>query len=95
MGRAGNGRIPVEELIEFPTRFAFKAIGVHTLVFAQAALDAVHEALGEERSVALRTRLSRKGTYMSVTLTTEVRDAEELKAAYAALRRVSGVITVL
>ena len=39
-------RIPVEELLEFPTRFAFKAIGHHTREFSRDAFQAVVGALG-------------------------------------------------
>ncbi len=88
-------RIPVEELIAFPTEFAFKAVGHHTRAFAEGARRAVRDALGGERPVALRTRLSSHGVYLSATLTARVESADELRAAYAALRRLEGVITVL
>ncbi len=91
----GGRRIPVEELMEFPTRFSFKAIGHHTREFSQDALQAVHEALGDDRRVELRTRLSRRGAYLSATLTTRIDSADELRAVYAALWKVEGVITVL
>ena len=88
-------RIPVEELMEFPTRFSFKAIGHHTRELSGDALRAVHGALGDDRRVELRTRLSRKGAYLSATLTTRIDSADELRAVYAALWKVEGVITVL
>jgi putative lipoic acid-binding regulatory protein len=88
-------RIPIEELIEFPTAFAFKAIGRHTFLFSQEAFEAAKSALPEDRRVQLSTRLSRDGTYVSVTLTATVESADELRAVYAALWGVEGVITVL
>ncbi|MHB8766408.1 MAG: YbeD family protein [Deferrisomatales bacterium] len=88
-------RIPVEELLEFPTEFAFKVIGHHTREFPHRAVQAVRGALGGERPVAFRTRLSRAGTYISTTLTARVDSADELRAAYAALRALDGVITTL
>jgi putative lipoic acid-binding regulatory protein len=90
-----DSRIPIEELVEFPTRFLFKAVGHHTLQFSGDALKAVQRALGDDRKVELRTRLSAKAAYVSATLTTVVESADELKAAYEALRKVPGVITVL
>lgn len=88
-------RIPIEELIEFPTRFMFKAVGHHTVQFSGDALLAVQEALGRGRDVELRSRLSKHASYVSTTLTAVVQSADELKAVYEALRRVPGVITVL
>jgi len=88
-------RIPVEELIEFPTRFSFKAIGHHTREFAPSAYRAVLTTVGEDRAVELRTRLSRKAAYVSATVTARIDSAEELKAVYAALWKLDGVITVL
>lgn len=95
MATASDGRITVEELIEFPTRFAFKAIGHHTRQFSQQALDAVRGAFQDGRQVELRTRLSRNGTYLSVTLTARLESADELRNVYAALRSLDGLITVL
>ena len=88
-------RIPIEELVSFPSRFVFKAIGHHTLAFSGDCLKAVRTALGDDRKVELRTRLSSKAAYVSVSLTTEVRSSDELQAAYAGLRAVKGVATVL
>jgi putative lipoic acid-binding regulatory protein len=88
-------RIPVEELIEFPTTYVFKAIGRHTLPFAGRVLEVARGALGDEREIELRTRLSRQGAYVSVTLLTRLESADELRAVYAALRTVEGVITLL
>lgn len=90
-----DARIPIEELLSFPTRFLFKAVGHHTLAFSGECLKAVQAALGDDRRVELRTRLSSKAAYMSVSLTAEVRSSDELRAAYAALRAVRGVVTVL
>lgn len=95
MATAADPRVPVEELVAFPTQFAFKAVGHHTRGFAQAALAAARRALGEDRRVELRTRLSRKGAYVSATLTARVESADELRAVYAALRALPDVITVL
>ncbi len=85
----------MEELLEFPTAFAFKAIGQHSLALPDRALAAVREVVGAERRLDLRTRLSRNGTYLSVTLSTRIESADELRAVYAALRTVEGVITLL
>ncbi len=95
MGSITGERVAVEELLEFPTAFSFKAIGHHTLHFSQQAFQAAKSALPEDRRVTLRTRLSRNGTYISVTLTATVESADELRAVYTALRKLEDVITVL
>jgi putative lipoic acid-binding regulatory protein len=87
--------IPIEELVDFPTRFVFKAVGHHTREFSRDCLREFRRLFGEERKIELRTRLSSQAAYISVTLTTAVESADELRAAYAALRGVEGVITVL
>ncbi|MBI5442538.1 MAG: DUF493 domain-containing protein [Deltaproteobacteria bacterium] len=88
-------RIPIEELVKFPTKYTFKAIGHHKLTFTGRVLEAVRKVLGEDRKIELRTRLSSKGAYVSVTLVARVENADELRGVYAALRTVSEVITVL
>jgi putative lipoic acid-binding regulatory protein len=90
-----DGRVPIEELIEFPARYSFKAIGHHTRDFSDRAYAALKACLADGRKVEFRTRMSRQGTYLSVTLTTQIESADELKTAYAALRKIEGVITLL
>jgi putative lipoic acid-binding regulatory protein len=90
-----DGRIPVEELIEFPARYSFKAIGHHTREFSDRVYAAARDALDESRRVELRTRLSSKGAYLSVTLTTQIESAEELRAVYRSLGKVRDLITLL
>ena len=88
-------RIPIEELVAFPGPYTFKAIGHHTREFAPTVLKAAQRALGENRRIEFRTRLSRKAAYISVSLVATLECAEELRNTYAALRAVEGVITIL
>ena len=87
--------IPIEELVAFPSRFAFKAVGHHTREFSRDCLQAFRRVFGDERKIELRTRLSSKAAYLSVTLVTTVESADELRAGYTALRGVEGILTVL
>ena len=87
--------IPVEELLKFPARFAFKAVGPNHEAFIAATEAAVRSSLGAAPDLERRTRPSRHGTYLSVTLTTRVENADELRAVYTGLRAVPGVITIL
>lgn len=88
-------RIPIEELIDFPTEYSFKAVMNHTQKSTKNVLLAVQKALGDDRRVESRTRLSRNGTYISITATARLESVQELKTVYAALRKVEGLITVL
>lgn len=90
-----DARIPIEELVQFPTHYTFKAIGHHTLPFASKVLKAARDVLGEQRRIDMRTRLSSKAAYLSVTLVARLENADELRNVYSALRTVSEVITVL
>ncbi|MEW6489303.1 MAG: DUF493 domain-containing protein [Thermodesulfobacteriota bacterium] len=95
MAERTGERVPVEELLEFPTVYSFKAIGHHTREFSERCHRLAREALGGDRRVELRTRLSRQGTYLSATLTARIETAEELKEVYRVLRQVDGLITLL
>lgn len=95
MAERTSERVPVEELLEFPTVYSFKAIGHHTRGFPERCHRLAQEALGGDRRVELRTRLSRQGTYLSATLTARIETAEELKEVYRVLRQVDGLITLL
>lgn len=87
--------VAVEELLDFPTAFAFKAVGPSSPGFVAAVAAAVRGALEPGRAIEQRSRASGHGTYCSVTLTTRVEHADELRAVYRALRAVPAVITVL
>ncbi|MDF1551999.1 MAG: DUF493 domain-containing protein [Deferrisomatales bacterium] len=87
--------VPIEDLLEFPTPFEFKAVGPNQEAFVAAVEATARDALGASRTLERRTRTSRNGTYLSVTLSTRVENADELRAVYAGLRTVPGVITVL
>jgi len=87
--------VAVEELLDFPTSFAFKAVGPSSEAFVTAVAAAVRGALEPGRNFEQRSRASRHSTYCAVTVTTRVEDVNELHAVYRALRAVPGVITVL
>lgn len=88
-------RISVEEFMEFPIDYSFKAVIHNTHGCAKKTLLTVQTALGDDRRVESKTRLSKKGAYISITTTARLESIEELKNAYAALRKMEGLITVL
>ena len=82
----GMARRPIEELVEFPCTYTFKAVGEATNEFVASLLEKVGQVLGrdittEEHSV----RASRKGNYQSLTLNLFVTSAEQVYDIYAVL----------
>lgn len=84
--------IPVEELLEFPCDYIFKAFGPNDPAARFAA--AVRAAVGETVPVpldALKARASGKGAYVCVSVVIRLHNFDQLKDIYAALQRVEGL----
>jgi len=80
----------LDQLIEFPTSFTFRAVAATLPGLPQACAAAVEQALG--RPVAEVTEQpSSKGKWTSVRITIEVQNADEVLSGYTALKAVDGV----
>lgn len=82
----GLERRPIEDLVEFPCVFQFKAVGVATGEFVSDMLERVGRVLGRrvephEHSV----RQSARGRYESVTLDLFVHSGEQVYSIYRAI----------
>lgn len=82
----GLERRPIEELVDFPCVFSFKAVGVATAGFVSDMLERVSAVLGRrvephEHSV----RQSARGRYESVTLDLFVHSGEQVYSIYRAI----------
>ena len=82
----GLRRRPIDELVDFPCVFRFKAVGVATKGFVSDMLARVAQVLGravreDEHSV----RQSSMGRYESVTLDLFVKDGSEVYSIYEAI----------
>ncbi len=77
----------VEELLDFPCHYQFKAMGIAGEGFMRDIVAAVnkHVAVPED---AVRCRPSGKGTYQSVSVLVTLYNYEQLTAIYAELRQV-------
>lgn len=84
----------LDDLVDFPTRFVFRAMGQAREGFAQDCDRAVRDALSRP-SESLESAPSRKGNYLSVRVAAVVEDKDEVFAVYAALKAVPGVKMVL
>jgi uncharacterized protein len=85
----GSGfKIPtLDELVEFPCTFCFKAVGKSGEGFVSSMLERVAGVIGRvvgahEHSV----RTSARGNYESVTINLHVTSGDEVRAVYRAIR---------
>ena len=82
----GLSRRPIDDLVEFPCVFQFKAVGVASGGFVADLLERVGQVLGRqvephEHSV----RQSAQGRYKSVTLALFVHSGEQVYSIYRAI----------
>lgn len=84
----------LEDLVEFPTPWTFRAVGATTPALEALCRTAIEGSVGREVE-ALKIQPSSKGRWTSVRLSVVVESAEEVRDAYTALRKVEGVIKCL
>jgi putative lipoic acid-binding regulatory protein len=78
---------PLEELMEFPCSYDFKAVGKGDETFVTHLLERVSSEIGrsiEPREYSIKT--SKEGNYTSVTLSLLVTNADEVYRIYAAIK---------
>lgn len=90
--RTGLRRRPIEELVDFPCVFRFKAVGEATGGFVRDMLSRVARVLGRDvRDDEHSVRQSAQGRYESVTLDLFVQDGDEVYEIYEAISEDSRV----
>lgn len=83
----GLKKRPIEELVDFPCRYAFKAVGEASEDFVRSLLVRVGNVLGRKvEDTEVKIRRSAKGNYQSVTLEVFVTSGAEVYEVYAAIR---------
>lgn len=95
LGTGLRGR-PLDELVDFPCTYTFKAVGVATGAFVRDVLDKVASVIG--RAVTddeHRERRSARGRYLSITLKLPMDGPEQLYSVYRALQSDSRVKYIL
>lgn len=85
---------PLEELVEFPSVFVFRAMGEASPGFADRCVTAVRDALGREPE-GVESKPSKEARYLAVRIGATVIEPAEIHAVYKALRAVDGVRMVL
>lgn len=77
----------LDDLINFPCHYEFKAFGPATTGFVTQVQAAV-SIVGAVARDAMRSRPSSAGTYQCVSLMVYLQSREQLEAVYAALRQI-------
>jgi putative lipoic acid-binding regulatory protein len=77
----------MNEYLEFPVVFTFKIIGENTAVFI-SAVEKIFEGY-EEKNILFKQ--SGGNSYISLSVTAEIKDYDELKARYADIAALTGL----
>jgi len=85
---------PLEDLLEFPTRFTFRAMGVAEETLVERCAQVVLDVTGRSAE-SVDQRESAAGRYRSVHLTVWMDTADQIRAIFAGLRALQGVRLVL
>lgn len=85
----------LEEQHRFPGPFMFKAIGPNTAAFVAQIAQAAATVLGADNVPELTTRESGGGKHTAVTLTAEVKRAEQVLEIFALMAKADGVKMVM
>lgn len=76
---------PVESLIEYPSDFPIKIMGIMQDAFAQTIAEVVMQHDPTFHPGRMEMRPSSKGTYLSLTVTVRATSREQLDNLYRAL----------
>lgn len=94
----GVGATPAsrkDSLIEFPSEFPIKVMGLHVPALLPAVLEMAREADAGFDAATVELRPSSGGKYLGVTITVTATSQEQLDALYRALSSHSLVKVVL
>lgn len=81
----GNERKLDESLLNFPCEFIIKVFGVASDEFETAVISIIQKHVSNLREDAFRTRSSKDGKYLALTITVDVANREQLDDIYREL----------
>ena len=84
-----------ETLLEFPCEFPVKAMGKTTDDFDALVVSIIRKHVPEFEDGTVKTRLSRGGKYISVTVTIQAQNQEQLDNLYMELSANESVLVAL
>lgn len=83
-----------EDLMEFPCRYVFKAIGQGGNDFYREIVEAIRLHVPVPAG-AVRRKSSREGTYQSISVLLTIDNAAQLTNIYVEMKKVSGLKMLL
>jgi putative lipoic acid-binding regulatory protein len=84
----------LEELIDFPATFTFRAVVDTSPDIMALCEQAVSKALGR-KVIQTESNPSKNGRFCSVRITATVTSADEVRSAYAAIHALDGIKMLL
>jgi len=90
MGDSGKA-----SLLEFPCEFPIKMMGRDSDEFRRVAIELVEKHAGKSTSDAIRMRPSRKGNFLSITITIKAINLEQLDNIYRDLSSNDEIVIAL
>lgn len=85
----------IETLLDFPCDFPIKMMGRDQPQFREAAVALVEQHAGEICSDAIRTALSRNGRFLSITITIQAKNQQQLDDIYRDLTAHEEILVAL
>ena len=71
-----------DKIIKFPCQFPIKVMGIASDNFHIVIFDIIKKHVSDLSKEAIKSRLSKKGNYVSVTVTIEAESREQLDNIY-------------
>ena len=84
-----------DKLLEFPCDFPIKMMGRDHPDFRESAVSLIERHAGEIPSDAIRTALSRKGNFLSITITIKAKSQQQLDDIYRDLTEHDEILVAL
>ena len=84
-----------DKLLEFPCDFPIKMMGRDEPEFRETAVALIERHAGEIPSDAIRTTLSRKGNFLSITITIKAKSQQQLDDIYRDLTEHDEILVAL
>lgn len=84
-----------DKLLDFPCDFPIKLMGRDQPEFREAAVALIEQHTGELQRGAIRTALSRKGNFLSITITIKARSQQQLDNIYRDLAEHDEILVAL
>ena len=84
-----------ENLLQFPCDFPIKMMGRDQPEFRKAAVALIEQHAGEIPDDAIRSTLSRKGNFLSITITIKAKNQQQLDDIYRDLTEHDEILVAL